>query len=134
MARSAAEGFNDSDPRAAHLIKKILFADMTDDSQKVILNIAQLVIERLILLPTKSPWRKEKEDPDWSRKLMEREVERTNMHEIAGSIKAEVDAQLGPLWHVAYGRSFACYVTHEKMSFLHFSIDGADVVVWKHGQ
>ena len=117
------------DPRAALVVKDVVRADLPDDVQKRIMEIALLAYEKHVLVPTKSTWRKE----EGVRKELEREVERTSMRDIAAYMKKEIDAQLGSTWHVIYGRSFATFVTHERMSFLHFTLDGADVVVWKHG-
>eukprot|EP00758_Cryptobia_borreli_P008304 Tbor_TRINITY_DN5378_c5_g3::TRINITY_DN5378_c5_g3_i2::g.3994::m.3994/K10418/DYNLL; dynein light chain LC8-type len=133
--RTVPEPFIDSDPRTITLTKTIIRADMTDEDQTTVLSITQTAIEKYVLLPTKSSWRKSnKEDPDWSRQMLEREVERTSLRDICYYIKRELDSRLGPLWHVVYGRSLSAYVTSECLSFLHFSIDDADVVVWRHGR
>ena len=125
----------DSDPRAALLVKKVLVADLSEEEQQLVLEIAQTAYEKYVLQPTKSSWRKEdKQDPVWSRKMLEREVERTSMREMALYIKKELDAKLQPLWHVAYGRSFSAFVSYEKMSFIQCSIDGAEIVAWRHGR
>lgn len=135
---SPSKGFRamtDSDPRAASLVKKILVADLCEEEQLIVLDIVQMAYEKYVLHPTKSSWRKEdKQDPVWSRKMLEREVERTSMREMALFIKKELDTKLQPLWHVAYGRSFSAFVSYEKMSFIQCSIDGAEVVAWRHGR
>lgn len=117
------------DPRAALIVKEVQYADLPDDQQKVIMEITINAYDKYVLTPTRSTWRKE----EGARKELEREVERTCLRDIAQFIKTNVDQQLGPSWHVIYGRSFATYVTHERMSMVHFTFDGADVVVWKHG-
>ena len=117
------------DPRAALVVREVVHADIPDDAQKKIMEIALVAFEKYVLWPTRSTWRKE----EGSRKELEAEVERTNLRDIACSIKKEVDLQLGSTWHVIYGRSYATFVTHERMCFFHFTMDGADVVVWKHG-
>lgn len=117
------------DPRVATIHREVLYADLPDTTQRAIIEIALSAIEKFVLLPTRSTWRKE----EGVRKELEREVERTCLREIAHFIKTNVDQQFGPSWHAIYGRNFATYVTHERMSMVHFSLDGAEVVVWKHG-
>ena len=125
----------DHDPRSATLVKKVLVADLSDEEQQVVLDIVHLAYDKYVLQPTKSTWRKEdKQDPAWSRKMLEREVERTSMRDISLFIKKELDAKLQPLWHVAYGRSFSAFVSYEKMSFIQCSVEGAEVVAWRHGR
>lgn len=122
-------GTQERDPRTALVLREVLYADIPDDVQKVVMEIALQAYEKFVFLPTRSTWRKE----DGARKELEREVERTCMRDLAQHIKQTLDQQLGSSWHVIYGRSFASYVTHERMSMLHFQLDGADIVVWKHG-
>ena len=115
------------DPRAALLKTEVVVSDVTDDVREKIIEIAVLAVELHVLVPTKKTWNNDE------KKLLEREIERTSMQAIARYIKREVDRELGASWHVAYGRSFATYTTYERQHFLHFKLDEADVVVWKHG-
>lgn len=126
---NAADGVVERDPRAALIVKEVVYADLPDDHQKTIMEITTNAYEKFVLNPTRSTWRKE----EGARKELEREVERTCMREIAQFIKTNVDQTLGSGWHVVYGRSWASFVTHERMSMIHFLFDGADVEVWKHG-
>ena len=129
-AQAAVDPNNvERDPRVALLRRTVVRADLCDEDQKQIFEIAINAYEKFVLFPTRSTWRKD----EGARKELEREVERTSMRDLALSIKQQIDQQLGPVWHVVYGRSFATYVTYERMHFLHFTLDGADIVVWKHG-
>mgnify|MGYP003387340749 CR=1 FL=1 len=113
------------------LTKKVVYADLPDDLQRRIMEITVDAIEKYIFRPTKTTLRKD----EGARKELEREVERTSMMDIAKQIKRDMDADstLGPSWHVVYGHSFSLYVTHERFNFFQFTIDGANVAVWKHG-
>lgn len=123
------------DPRASMMKKVIVSSDLSDAEQAQVLAIAQTAYEKLILAPTKSSWRKEtNDDPLWSRRMLEREVERSSMKDLSLAIKKELDATLGPLWHVIYGRSYAAVVGYENGSFIHFTIEGADVTAFRHGR
>ena len=115
------------DKRVMERIHEVIYADLPDDMQNKIIDIASHAVENFVFVPTAKCWR-----PD-EKKLLEREVERTSMREIAHYIKKNIEAEYGPTWHVIYGRSFATYVTHERTHFLHFSWDDAQIVVWKHG-
>ncbi len=114
------------DPRVALIKIEVVNADLTDELQQAVISIALSAIEKHVLAPTKKSAGEE-------RKLLERELERTNMVQISRFIKEQVDLKLGNTWHVIFGRSYATYVTHERQSFFHFKLDDADVVVWKHG-
>ena len=126
---SSGEQPAERDPRVALLKWEILYADLSDELQAKVIDITIRAIEKHVLFPTRVEriWRKN------SPKDFDREVERTAMRDIAATIKKDVDKALGPCWHVVYGRGFAGFVTHERMCFLHFRLDGADVMVWKHG-
>ena len=116
------------DPRVANLPVEVQYADLPDDMQQKIIEIAGYAVEEFVLVPTQKPWRTEEI------KLLEREIERTSLREISHYIKKEIEKEYGPTWHVIYGRSFATYVTHERMNFFHFTLDGAQIVVWRHGR
>jgi hypothetical protein len=125
----SAFGFSEApepDPRTALLKSKVLYGDLDDESQQAIIAIAAMAIDKFVFQPTRKSGHDEK-------RLLERQLEREKLAQISKFIKEATDAKLGPAWHVAYGRSFATYVTHERMNFLHFQLDDADVVVWKHG-
>jgi hypothetical protein len=124
---SNSEETVERDPRVKLMQTTVEVSALPDDMQLKIIDIATRAIEQYVLVPTQKPWRND----EW--KLLEREVERTNMREISQYIKKAVEAEYGPTWHVIYGRSFATYVTHERMNFIHFTVDGAQCVVWKHG-
>ncbi|ORC78866.1 uncharacterized protein TM35_002251020 [Trypanosoma theileri] len=117
------------DPRAAAIARVPIYVDIPDATLQTIMNIAVEAYSKFVLLPTRNTWRKE----EGSRKELEREIERTVVRDIAQMIKKNVEAALGGTWHVVYGRSFATYVTHQRRSFCHFQLDGANVVVWRHG-
>ncbi|KEG08456.1 hypothetical protein DQ04_07151030 [Trypanosoma grayi] len=117
------------DPRVATLSRMAVCTDVPDETLQNIINIAVEAYNKFVLVPTRNTWRKE----EGSRKELEREVERTAVRDIAQMIKKNVEAALGGTWHVIYGRSFATYVTYQTRSFCHFQLDGANVVVWRHG-
>ena len=121
----------ETDPRTASLKVEIVYADLDDDSQQVIIEGAVAAINKFVFAPTRKQATSTDEVVD--RPLLEREVERTGMIGMSEIIKKYADEKLGPCWHAAYGRSFATFVTHERMSFMHFRVNDADVVVWKHG-
>ncbi|CCD15715.1 unnamed protein product [Trypanosoma congolense IL3000] len=117
------------DPCASSLSRVAVYTDIPDKTLQRIMNIATEAYSRFVLVPTRNTWRKE----EGSRKELEREVERTALRDIAQAVKLNVEAALGGTWHVIYGRSFATYVTHQQRCFCHFQLDGANVVVWRHG-
>lgn len=117
------------DPRAAALKVEPMYLDLPAEDLRVITGVALRAYNAYVLVPTSTTWRKE----EGARRELERDVERTAMSDIAEEIKKEVCARLGGSWHVVYGRDFATYVTHKRRSFCHFQLDGADVVVWRHG-
>jgi hypothetical protein len=114
------------DPRTERLVAKVVYADLDDDSQQAIIETTVSAFDKFVFQPTKKSVHEEK-------RLLERQVEREKLVQMSKHIKEGVDARLGPSWHVIFGRSFATFVTHERFSFMHFQIDDADVVVWKHG-
>ena len=118
------------DPRTASLKVEIVYADLDDDSQQTIIEGAVTAINKYVFAPTRKA---SSNDEVVDRPLLEREVERTSMIGLSEIIKKHADEKLGPCWHAAYGRSFATFVTHERMSFMHFRVNDADIVVWKHG-
>ena len=123
------------DPRTLAVKKVVISSDLSDAEQKQVMNIAQAAYTRLVLAPTRSSWRKDtNDDPMWSRRMLEREVERTSLRDLCLAIKQELDASMGPLWHVIYGRAFAAVVGYEAGSFIHFTIEGAEVVAFRHGK
>mmetsp|Transcript_46035 Transcript_46035/g.141781 ORF Transcript_46035/g.141781 Transcript_46035/m.141781 type:complete len:141 (-) Transcript_46035:44-466(-) len=120
----------ETDPRTMAFKVEVVYADLDDDSQKVIIEGATNAITKYIFAPTRKT---ASNDEVVDRPLLEREVERTSMIGLSEVIKKHADEKLGPCWHAAYGRSFATFVTHERMSFIHFRVNDADIVVWKHG-
>ncbi|KAG8345666.1 putative Dynein light chain type 1 [Trypanosoma vivax] len=129
---SQSSGLNpeaELDPRVSTLSHVALYTDIPDATLQSIMNIAVDAYNKFVLVPTRNTWRKE----EGSRKELEREVERTALRDIAQAIKLNVESALGGTWHVVYGRSFATYVTHQRQCFCHFQLDGANVVVWRHG-
>ncbi|EAN95175.1 hypothetical protein C3747_1g726 [Trypanosoma cruzi] len=119
----------EADPRVANLSRVAVYIDVPDDTLKKIIDIAVEAYKKFVLAPTRNTWRKE----EGARKELERELERTALRDIAEMIKKNVESTFGGTWHVIYGRSFATYVTHQTRSFCHFQLDGANVVVWRHG-
>lgn len=117
------------DPRALTIDVEAVRVEFPDKELHTVLAIALKVYNDLVLVPTQTTWRKE----DGARRELEREVERCAMRQIAEQIRAGVCAAFGGSWHVVYGRDFGTYVTHKRQSFCHFKMDGADVVVWRHG-
>lgn len=117
------------DPFVASLSRVTVYTDIPDKTLQRIMSITVDAYNRFVLVPTRNTWRKE----EGSRKELEREVERTALRDIAQAVKVNVEAALGGTWHVIYGRSFATYVTHQQRCFCHFQLDGANVVVWRHG-
>lgn len=121
---------SEPDPRTATLKIVVASADLDDTAQQQIIGFAVAAINKYVYMPT----RKAANHEDVvDRPLLEREVERTAMSHMSRFIKEAVDSTLGGTWHVIYGRSYATYVTHERMSFFHCQINEADIVVWKHG-
>ncbi|RNF02266.1 hypothetical protein TraAM80_06497 [Trypanosoma rangeli] len=117
------------DPRVATLSQVTIYTDVPHATLQNIINIAVETYNKFVLVPTRNTWRKE----EGARKELEREVERSALRDIAKMIKENVESALGGTWHVIYGRSFSTYVTHQTRSFCHFQLDGANVVVWRHG-
>lgn len=117
------------DPRAAEVVLEACYVDIPDSELTTIMGIAHKVYCDLVLSPTRNTWRKD----EGSRRELEREFERTAMRDMAESIKREVDAKLGGCWHVVYGRDYGTYVTHKRLCFCQFQLEGANVVVWRHG-
>lgn len=118
------------DPRAASVSRIAVQTDVADGELQIIMDAALRAYNQFVLLPTKSTWRKE----EGSRRELELDAERTALCDIAESIKKEVSAKVGGCWHVIYGHDFATYVTHKRLSFCHFTMEGSNVVVWRHGR
>lgn len=118
------------DSRAANVSRVALHTDIADGDLQIIMDAALRAYNQYVFLPTRNTWRKE----EGSRRELERDVERTMMCEIATSIKKEVSEKVGGCWHVIYGRDFSSFVTHKRLSYCHFTIEGAHVMVWRHGR
>ncbi|KAG5492733.1 hypothetical protein JKF63_01313 [Porcisia hertigi] len=117
------------DVRASQVHMEALYVDVPAKQLQVIMNSALLAYNTHVFIPTRTTWRKE----EGSRRELERDVERTAMGRIAEDIKKDITAKIGGCWHVIYGHDFATFVTHKRLCFCHFQIEGADVVVWRHG-
>eukprot|EP00796_Vickermania_ingenoplastis_P005335 gene5335-3834_t len=120
----------EEDPRVANISRVAVQTDIADGELQVIMDAALRAYTQYVLVPTTNTWRKE----EGSRRELERDVERTAMRDIATSISKEVSSKIGGCWHVVYGHEFATFVTHRKLSFCHFTLEGANVVVWRHGR
>lgn len=118
------------DPRAANVSRVAVHTDIADADLQIIMDAALRAYNQYVLLPTKNTWRKE----EGSRRELERDVERTTMCDMATSIKKEISEKIGGCWHVIYGRDFSSFVTHKRLSFCHFTIEGAHVMAWRHGR
>ncbi len=114
--------------KAEDLPVEVVRSEVSDDVLQQIIGIVLGAIDKYILMATATTM------SDEEVKLLEREVERINMKEIARHIKVEMDEHVSPTFHVAYGRSFGLHVTHETGNFVHIKVDDADVVIWKHGE
>lgn len=114
--------------KAEDLPVEVVRSEVSDDVLQQIIAIVLAAVDKYILTLTANTMNDEEV------KLLEREVERINMKEIAKYIKSEMDQQVSPTYHVAYGRSFGLHVTHETGQFVHVRVDDADVVIWKHGE
>ncbi|AIO01924.1 dynein light chain-like protein [Leishmania panamensis] len=117
------------DIRASHVHMEALYVDVPAKELQLIMDSALRAYNTHVFIPTRTTWRKE----EGSRRELERDVERTALSRIAEDIKKDITAKLGGRWHVIYGHDFATYVTHKRLCFCHFQIEGADVVVWRHG-
>ena len=117
------------DPRTKLLKVEVLYADLPDEEQQQLIQFTISAIERHVFHES----RKASSDEFLERCLLQRELERVKMIDISRYIKEQADSKIGASWHVIYGRSYATYVTHERQRFMHFQIDEADVVIWKHG-
>ena len=119
------------DERVSDVIKsfEVVHAELPDDLQRRVMDIVVNAYERIVYRPTRKPWRKE----DF--KLLEREVERTSLRSLAEAIKKDLDRdkEFEGLWHVAIGRSFSLFVTHERVKFIELNFNDATVVCWQHG-
>lgn len=123
-------GEEELDPRAVSVARVAIHTDISDSDLQIIMDVALRAYNLLVLLPTRSTWRKE----EGSRRELERDVERIAMCDMARYIKKEIENKIGGCWHVIYGHDFATFVTHMKLSFCHFSLEGAHVVAWRHGR
>jgi hypothetical protein len=117
------------DVRAAQVTVEAVHVDMSAKDLQVIMRCALRAYNKYVFVPTRTTWRKD----EGSRRELERDVERTALCGIAAEIKSGVTEKLGGCWHVIYGHDFATFVTHKRLMFCHFQIEGADVVVWRHG-
>ncbi|KAG5491193.1 hypothetical protein JIQ42_01090 [Leishmania sp. Namibia] len=127
---NGAEGEDDElDVRASQVRMEALYVDVPAKKLQVIMHSALRAYNTHVFIPTRTTWRKE----EGSRRELERDVERTALNRIAEDIKKDITAKLGGCWHVIYGHDFATFVTHKRLCFCHFQIEGADVVVWRHG-
>lgn len=114
--------------KAEDLPIEVVRSEVCDETLQQIVAIVLGAVDHFILMETAITM------SDEEVKLLEREVERTKMKDIARRIKTEMDSKIGPTFHVAYGRSFGLHVTHETGSFVHMKVDDADIVIWKHGE
>lgn len=110
------------------VVVDVVRSEFSDDVLQTIISVVLTTIDKYILTPTYPAI-----NPDESR-MLEKEVERTSLIPMSKMIKLQLDEQVGPTFHVVYGRNFALHVTHERQNFAHICVDGADVVVWKHGE
>ncbi|KAL7710135.1 hypothetical protein N2W54_008036 [Lotmaria passim] len=117
------------DVRASQVTIEALHVDMSAKDLQLIMGCALRAYNKHVFLPTRTTWRKD----EGSRRELERDVERTALCSIAEDIKKDITEKLGGCWHVIYGHDFATFVTHKRLNFCHFQIEGADVVVWRHG-
>lgn len=124
-----AEGEDEMDIRASHVHMEALYVDLPAKQLQVIMHSALRAYNTHVFIPTRTTWRKE----EGARRELERDVERTALSRIAEYIKNDITVKLGGCWHVIYGHDFATFVTHKRLCFCHFQIEGADVVVWRHG-
>mmetsp|Transcript_14563 Transcript_14563/g.21437 ORF Transcript_14563/g.21437 Transcript_14563/m.21437 type:complete len:95 (+) Transcript_14563:111-395(+) len=59
-------------------------------------------------------------------------MERYNTErEIANFIKKEFDTEYTPFWHVAVGKNFGAYVTHETKNFIYFYLGQLAILIFK---
>lgn len=119
----------DLDVRASQVTMEAVHVDMPAKDLQLIMNCALRAYNTHVFLPTRTTWRKD----EGSRRELERDVERTSLCSIAEDISKAITEKLGGCWHVIYGHDFATFVTHKRLTFCHFQIEGADVVVWRHG-
>ncbi|GET92830.1 hypothetical protein, conserved [Leishmania tarentolae] len=124
-----AEEDDEMDIRASQVRMEALYVDLPAKQLQVIMRSALRAYNTHVFIPTRTTWRKE----EGARRELERDVERTALSRIAEYIKKDITAKLGGCWHVIYGHDFATFVTHKRLCFCHFQIEGADVVVWRHG-
>ncbi|KAG5466894.1 hypothetical protein LSCM1_01071 [Leishmania martiniquensis] len=117
------------DIRASQVRMEALYVDLPAKKLQVIMHSALRAYNTHVFIPTRTTWRKE----EGSRRELERDVERTALSRIAEDIKNDITAKLGGCWHVIYGHDFATFVTYKRLCFCHFQMEGADVVVWRHG-
>ncbi|KPA86342.1 putative mitochondrial hypothetical protein [Leptomonas pyrrhocoris] len=129
MALNGGAEEDELDVRASQVTMEALDVDMPARDLQLIMNSALSAYNKHVFLPTRTTWRKD----EGSRRELERDVERTALSSIAADIKKDITDKLGGCWHVIYGHDFATFVTHKRLRFCHFQIEGADVVVWRHG-
>lgn len=129
MPLGGGEDDEELDVRAAQVTMEAVHVDMAAKDLQIIMNCALRAYNTHVFLPTRTTWRKD----EGSRCELERDVERTALCSIAEDMKRDITEKLGGCWHVIYGHDFATFVTHKRLTFCHFQIEGADVVVWRHG-
>ncbi|KAK7201291.1 Dynein light chain type 1 [Novymonas esmeraldas] len=117
------------DIRASNVRMEALYVDVSAKQLQVIMHSALRAYNTHVFVPTRTTWRKE----EGARRELERDVERTALSRIAEDIKKDITAKLGGCWHVIYGHDFATFVTHKRLCFCHFQMEGANVVAWRHG-
>lgn len=123
------DAMDEMDPRAAEVQLVPQYVDLPDQDLRAIMALALAAYNTHVLVPTRNTWRKD----EGTRRELEREVERTAVSDMTRDIKRSIDAKLGGCWHVVYGRDFGTHVSHQSQSFCHFQLEGANVVVWRHG-
>ncbi|KAG7151243.1 Dynein light chain like protein [Verticillium longisporum] len=89
-------------PREAKLEAQIKSADMTDDMQQEVIEVAQEAMGRF-----------------------------TIEKDIAQQIKKTFDERKGPTWHCIVGRNFGSFVTHETKHFIYFYLGHCAILLFK---
>lgn len=117
------------DIRTSQVHMEAIHVDIPAKQLNVIMQSTLRAYNTHVFVPTCTTWRKD----EGSRRELERDVERTALSRIAEDVNNDITAKLGGCWHVIYGHDFATFVTHKRLCFCHFQIEGADVVVWRHG-
>ncbi|KAG7138399.1 Dynein light chain like protein [Verticillium longisporum] len=89
-------------PREAKLEAQIKSADMTDDMQQEVIEVAQEAMGRF-----------------------------TIEKDIAQQIKKTFDERKSPTWHCIVGRNFGSFVTHETKHFIYFYLGHCAILLFK---